>query len=340
MGLCQSNKKGKIRNGNTEVDLKEPIGDFEPVEDINRVRWCLEYIGEDFELEIPNYTLKGQKFKPKGEVKFIYIFVHGLGYSLIHKNDLYPFITNLGGIVYACDHVGHGRSPGIRVTCRISEIRTEIENEILLAKHEYPGVPLILHGHSMGGLSSLSFVIRNKDNILYKIQNLILEAPWISDPPQMKVGCCGKTLVGCFNCTCPRFHIKMSKPEFQTEFKNGSDEPKWVKLSYTTPYFESSATGRLVNSALNEIKRIHRNYKNYNAKLPLLFLHGKYDNMVSFRKNKSFFDKLKSAYPDADLNFHAFELGTHCLLKCKERKNTLDVIINFIKTHVPTIQNE
>lgn len=301
-------------------------------EEISEVHWNLEYMGEEFDLEIPGFTLKGHKMIPEGEVKFIYIFLHGLAYSLVFNNDFYPFITKMGGVVYACDHLGHGKSPGSRVTLEIKNVLDEIKNLLAHAKSEYPNVPVILHGHSMGGLSSLSFILRNKQNILSLINGVILDAPWISDFPQFHVGCGAKAIVGCFNCACPSYEVYCendTKP--MTEPVDGIDYPSWINIRSNCKYFCKGLTGKIAHSAFNEIEFVRETRYNYNEKLPMLFIHGKKDGMVSYEGNEEFAMSLIERFPNANITFKGFENGTHCLLKCKERKTALNIILPFIE---------
>src|SRR5579875_569508 len=58
-----------------------------------------------------------------------------------------------GAAVYALDHAGHGRSEGERAL--INDMGGVVEDLHLLVRHArdaHPGRPLVLLGHSMGGL--------------------------------------------------------------------------------------------------------------------------------------------------------------------------------------------
>lgn len=332
MGCSGSKDINEIKDNENNMIITQQKLKME--EDIEQVEWNLEYIGEDFILKIPNYELLGKVIKPEGEIKFIYIFEHGLGRSLIYKNDFYPFILNLGGIIYACDHVGHGRSPGPRIGCTIQEIRDEIQSIIHYAKTENQNLPVILHGHSLGGLGIISYIIRNKEKILSEIDAAFFEAPWISDCPFYHIGCTEKACAACLDNTCPNCLFGCNCHLEVKEFKDGEEEPKWLNVKNNYKDFVSGGTGHLFKSALEEIDFVRENYINYNHKLPSLFLHGKCDKRVSYEGNETFVKLIKDSYPDSDISFVGFEKGTHTLLKSRERKNTLDVIVSFIKKHI------
>lgn len=62
------------------------------------------------------------------------MFIHGLGGFLTLNKDFYPIITKHGCVVYACDHIGCGKSPGARTSCTVDEILEETIKIISLSK--------------------------------------------------------------------------------------------------------------------------------------------------------------------------------------------------------------
>jgi acylglycerol lipase len=112
----------------------------------------LAYDGEDFTVELrPGVDLLGQTWKPEGVPRFVYCFCHGLGAFLTFKKDFFYLVLERQGVVFACDHLGHGRSPGTRTYLSLDELITEAVKVLQLAHERYPSLPVILHGHSMGG---------------------------------------------------------------------------------------------------------------------------------------------------------------------------------------------
>jgi acylglycerol lipase len=79
-----------------------------------------------------------------------------------------------GYAVYAIDHRGHGRSAGPRAYVdRVDNAVTDLHTLSDLARDRHPGLPLVLLGHSMGGLIALSFALRYQD----ELTGLVLSAP-------------------------------------------------------------------------------------------------------------------------------------------------------------------
>ncbi|MCQ2818630.1 MAG: lysophospholipase, partial [archaeon] len=272
------------------------------IENASEVPWNLDYTGEDFDLQIPNYVLKGQKFKPENkEIKFVYIFVHGLTATLTFKKDFYPFINNQGGIVYACDHVGHGRSPGKPISCEIREARDEIEGLINLAKKEYPNLPIFLHGHSMGGLSVITYALVNSQNITEKINGLIAEAPWISECPQKKINFFQRAGLNTVWYLFNTMQISTG-----VGLNDEREDPKWSETYANAPYTRGFVTPRLMCSVYSEIDYVHKNLKNFNPKLPFLFMQGQKDALVDPVTNTKWINDLMKEFPSSDITFKSY----------------------------------
>ncbi|WP_373281339.1 alpha/beta fold hydrolase [Nocardia transvalensis] len=58
-----------------------------------------------------------------------------------------------GPVVYGADHQGHGKSAGERVVIRdYEDVVADVRRVEERARGEYPGMPVVLVGHSMGGM--------------------------------------------------------------------------------------------------------------------------------------------------------------------------------------------
>lgn len=62
-------------------------------------------------------------------------------------------LAERGAVVYAIDHIGHGRSAGERaLVVDFSHVVEDLHTLAEIAAADHPGLPLVLIGHSMGGL--------------------------------------------------------------------------------------------------------------------------------------------------------------------------------------------
>src|SRR5690606_8067414 len=76
------------------------------------------------------------------------------------------FLVGHGAAVYAADHVGHGRSDGDRVS--VPDYERVVEDFAVLdrrARAEHPGLPVVLVGHSMGGMIAARYAQRYGDTL-------------------------------------------------------------------------------------------------------------------------------------------------------------------------------
>ena len=103
-------------------------------------------------------------WRPEGEVRALVFLCHG------YAERLHPYYEELaqegnrrGFLCFGHDHVGHGVSEGERV--QMSDMAEYVDPVIthctgMAAK--YPGLPLFMVGHSMGGLIALLTVLKTQ----------------------------------------------------------------------------------------------------------------------------------------------------------------------------------
>lgn len=85
---------------------------------------------------------------PRGVV----VLSHGLGEHAGRYHHVAQRFGQAGLVVYALDHRGHGRSGGKRVYLRdMSEYVGDFHTLVGIAAAEYPSLPRLVLGHSMGG---------------------------------------------------------------------------------------------------------------------------------------------------------------------------------------------
>ena len=91
------------------------------------------------------------------------LLVHGYAEHSGRYEELATWLAGRGAAVHAYDHRGHGLSEGRRTHARhMDEFTTDLAQMLELVRQEQPGLPVTLVGHSMGGLITLSFLVREK----------------------------------------------------------------------------------------------------------------------------------------------------------------------------------
>ncbi len=107
-----------------------------------------------------------RRWNPTGEPQRIVQIVHGYAEHGGRYGHVATALTGDGAVVYADDHIGHGRSDGERAV--ISDFEHAVEDLHTLsgiARSDYPDLPLVLVGHSMGGLLSGRYAQRWPDEV-------------------------------------------------------------------------------------------------------------------------------------------------------------------------------
>ena len=117
---------------------------------------------------------------PSNEPKFVLYLVHGYSDRLNGYPKLIAMVNAIGGIVYANDHFAHGKSGPYPQDhpkrCQIENLyhtARDVNFRVKEAKKKHHNLPLIMLGHSLGGLIAALMVQENPENI----DALILEAP-------------------------------------------------------------------------------------------------------------------------------------------------------------------
>ncbi|MFF5259556.1 alpha/beta hydrolase [Actinomadura viridis] len=85
--------------------------------------------------------------------RYIAVLAHGYGEHLGRYEHVAAALVEHGAIVCGPDHLGHGRSAGERVLIEsIDDIVADLHTVVRSARGDHPGLPMVLIGHSMGGL--------------------------------------------------------------------------------------------------------------------------------------------------------------------------------------------
>ena len=131
----------------------------------------------DFNIKLSNgLILSGMLQSPGENTRGVIIFVHGIG-EHIQRYNYWAGLFKDEGIGFAgVDLPGHGRSEGKRGFIK-SYTQLEEMTDILLktCARTFPGVPLYIYGHSLGGGVVLDYILRNNP----KVKGAIVTSPWL-----------------------------------------------------------------------------------------------------------------------------------------------------------------
>jgi alpha-beta hydrolase superfamily lysophospholipase len=142
----------------------------------------------DFNIKLRNgQVLKGIIQSPGENTKAVIVLVHGLGEHIQRYNQWSDRFKAEGFAFVGVDLPGHGRSAGRRGYIKSYQLLSEMIDILLKTVHNtFPGLPVYLYGHSMGGGIVLDYLIRKNP----KIQGAIVTSPWIRlsfQPARIKI---------------------------------------------------------------------------------------------------------------------------------------------------------
>ncbi|MDQ3759323.1 MAG: lysophospholipase [Actinomycetota bacterium] len=113
---------------------------------------------------------------PNDDASFIALIAHGYGEHARRYDHVAERLVSEGATVYAPDHLGHGLSEGERALVAQGEALTaDLHLVAEIARGAHPGLPVVLIGHSMGGIVATRYAQRHPD----ELTALVLSGPVI-----------------------------------------------------------------------------------------------------------------------------------------------------------------
>jgi acylglycerol lipase len=98
--------------------------------------------------------------------KTVVCLVHGIGEHTNRYAHVAEAFTKAGYVLFGADLRGHGKSEGPRGHFpSIHAVTRDIDQLLDQARSRYPGVPLILYGHSLGGILVLYYGLKQKPDV-------------------------------------------------------------------------------------------------------------------------------------------------------------------------------
>lgn len=238
----------------------------------------------DFNIRLSNGQILNGAIKSPGEdLRAMVILVHGLGEHL-RRYDLWADLFNNEKIGFAgVDLPGHGRSDGKRGHIKSSALIDEMADIILdECRKTFPGIPLFLYGHSLGGGLVLNYLITRKP----KIKGAIVTSPWLKlsfEPGRFKI-----KLARLLGKILPAIVIPSG-----LVVDHLSHNSEVVEKYKADPYTHGKISLSLFSLAMNAASNALRNASD--IKIPLLLMHGNDDLICSSEGSCEFASKAKTA---------------------------------------------
>lgn len=146
----------------------------------------------DFNIKLSNgYVLRGFIMSPGEKIRAMIIMVHGLGEHISRYTGWAGLFNEAMIGMAGVDLPGHGLSDGKRGHIRSYALTDEMIGILLdECRKTFPGVPLFLYGHSLGGGMVLDYLVRKNP----QVRGAIVTSPWLKlsfEPERTKVRMAG-----------------------------------------------------------------------------------------------------------------------------------------------------
>ncbi len=284
-----------------------------------------------------------------GNVRGVVQIVHGMAEYFERYEEFAQFLTERGFVVTGEDHLGHGKSVGeggrYGYFCRQDPATVLVRDVHRLKKNtqaDFPNVPYILMGHSMG-----SFIVRN---YMFRygtgISAAIIMGTGMQPRPLLRAAKFVGKLQQVF---CGDGHVSklLDKLAFQS-YNSGIENPRtpfdWLSQDEkkVDQYVADPLCGFTftVNGFRTSFELISRLYNAENlaripAGLPVLMVSGDADPVGENGKSvRRAYDSLKEAGLE-NIRLKLFEGGRHELLNETNRDEVMRFICGWIEDTVP-----
>jgi alpha-beta hydrolase superfamily lysophospholipase len=244
------------------------------------------------------------------------IIVHGLGEHAFRYAHVAQFLNEQGFHVRAYDQYGHGESGGSRGVIPsemrlVDDLADVVDNT---RRNMRSGSPLLLLGHSMGGVVVASFVRQQ----MRPVEGIILSSPAL-DP--------GLNAVQKFMlATLPRF-LPNLRVDNGLKVDKLSRDPLVVQAYISDRFVHRKVSGRLAKFIADEGARIIEAAPRWS--MPSLLMYAGSDALVSPNGSRAF----AAAAPKRCVQSECFEAMYHEIFNDTERERVFARLQNWLGTY-------
>lgn len=255
---------------------------------------------------------------PETDPTGVVVLSHGFGEHARRYDHVAQRFSEAGLITFALDHRGHGRSGGKRVVVRdISEYTGDFHHLVGLATAEYPDLPRVVLGHSMGGGIVFAYGVEHPDD--YKL--MVLSGPAVDARSQVSLplALAAKVLGS----------ILPGLPAESLPFDAVSRDPEVVAAYNADPLVYHGKVPAGVGKALIEVgETMPQRAAALTA--PLLVVHGEDDKLVPVAGSR----KLVECVGLSDVALKVYPKLYHEVFNEPEKAVVLDDVVSWIEVRL------
>jgi alpha-beta hydrolase superfamily lysophospholipase len=259
-----------------------------------------------------------QAWLPEGTAKAVLLVIHGLGEHCGRYMNVVNHLVPLGYAVYGYDHIGHGKSEGMReVVEHFEDYTNTLAVYCEMVKSRQAGKPLFLVGHSMGGLIASWYLLDHQTDF----RGAVISAPLVKaggNISQVTIFM-GKIL----SAIAPTMGL------LPVDARSISRDPEVVKAYLSDPLvFHGKTPARLAAELLKAMKRVTSEANK--IALPFLVVQGSADKLVDPAGAQMLYDKAGSK----DKTIKTYEGLYHEVFNEPERGRVLKDVETWLAAHI------
>jgi alpha-beta hydrolase superfamily lysophospholipase len=264
---------------------------------------------EDVELYI-------QCWRPEGEPKAILPIVHGHGEHSGRYGNVVNWFVPRGYAVYAFDLRGHGHSAGPQGHINEwAEYREDTGAFLRFVQSREPSRPIFLIGHSLGGLITLEYVLRNPKGLA----GVIVSGPVLA---QVGISPVLIALARALSHVLPRLTLRTG-----LDVTALSRDPAVVEAYVSDPLVHSWGTPRLGSEVTRATEWVQAHTAE--MEIPCLILHGSADRLAPPEGSRAFYENMTLA----DKELHVLEDTYHEVLNDVGHEQVMTAVEGWLDRH-------
>lgn len=275
--------------------------------------------------DVEEGTLDGGIFYrhwPVANPRAVAILVHGLGEHSGRYQHVADALAARDIAAIAPDHLGHGRSPGLRCHIRrFSDFFGALDAVRAVVDERYPGVPCFIVGHSMGGLIAGAYLLERQDRFHGAVfSGAAFEVP---QPP----GAFTLAMYKLLAAVLPRLGA------MQLDDSGVSRDPEVVRRYREDPLVHDGKTSAgLLVALLTTAKELEA--RRGALTLPVLVLHGEGDVMTPPHGSQNFIEAVGSK----DKTLRIYPELYHEIFNEPEQAMVLGDMLDWLDAHIPAAE--
>jgi alpha-beta hydrolase superfamily lysophospholipase len=269
----------------------------------------------DFNIKLSTgQVLRGMIQSPGEKTKAVIILVHGLG-EHVQRYVYWADLFKKEGIAFlGVDLPGHGRSEGRRGDIRSFKGLGEMIDILIKSSNQtFPGCPVYIYGHSLGGGIVLEYMLRRDP----KVKGAIVTSPFLRlafEPPKIKL----------FIASVMKYLLPGLIQPSGLNTSHLSHDTAVVEKYKNDPLVHGKISVSLFSESVAAAKYSLKHASE--LKVPTLILHGSDDMILSPEGSREFASKTNMA------ELKIWEGGYHELHNEPFRNEVFKYILDWIKS--------